>query len=134
MNKFFFLLTSMFLLNNCAESVALLGSTAGGASSGRVMQSSIHSVASYGVKKQTGKTPFGHALAYAEKKNYDKKKEPCLFFINKTNSEVCEIVKKQISLTKVKIINKKKDDKSLEELIPSLQPKIDKKAKIKYLD
>ena len=56
----------MFLLNGCAESVALLGTTVGGASSGKVVQSSIHSAVSYGIKKQTGLTPLGHALSYAE--------------------------------------------------------------------
>tara|TARA_B110000438_G_C15697079_1_gene599413 strand:+ start:426 stop:800 length:375 start_codon:yes stop_codon:yes gene_type:complete len=124
----------MFLLNGCAESVALLGSSAGGASSGKLLQSSVHSAASYGIKKQTGKTPLGHALAYAQKVNPEKSKEPCLSFIEKTNSEVCAIVKKQISLTKAKILNKSRIDKSQKGLYSSLQSNIDKKSKIKYLD
>ena len=123
----------MLLLNGCAESVALLGTTAGGASSGKLIQSSVHSAASYGIKKQTGKSPLGHAIAYAEKVNPQNEKEPCLSFIEKTNSEVCAIVKKQISLTKAKI-NKKRQDKSLKEISSSLQSQIDKKSKIKYLD
>ena len=98
----------MFLLNGCVESFAFLGATAGSASGGNVLQSSLHSAASYGIKKQTGKTPLGHALAYAEKINPDKKKEPCLSFIKKTNSKVCTLVNKQINLTKVKIAKKKK--------------------------
>ena len=88
MRKTFFLLLTMLVLNACAESVALIGTTAGGASSGKMVQSSLHSTLSYGIKKQTGKTPIGHALAYAEKVNPDKKKEPCLSFIEKTNSEM----------------------------------------------
>ena len=134
MKKTFFLLLIMFLLNGCVESVALLGSSVGGASSGKMLQSSIHTVASYGIKQQTGKTPFGHALAYAEKNNPEKKKEPCLSFAHKTNSEVCAIVKKQISLTKAKILNKSRIDKSQKGLYSSLQSNIDKKSKIKYLD
>jgi hypothetical protein len=134
MKKTCFLLLIMFLLNGCVESVALLGSSVGGASSGKMLQSSIHTVASYGIKQQTGKTPFGHALAYAEKNNPEKKKEPCLSFAHKTNSEVCAIVKKQLSLTKAKIINKKRQDKSLKSFSTSLQSNIDKKSKIKYLD
>ena len=134
MKKIFFLLFTALLFNGCAESVALLGTTAGGASSGNMFQSSLQSAASYGIKKQTGKTPLGHALAYAEKHNPDKKKEPCLAFIEKTNSEVCAILKKQISLTKNKIINKKKHDKSLKDLSSSVQLNINKKSKIKYLD
>ena len=34
----------------------------------------------YGVKKQTGKSPMEHAIAYAEEINSQKKKEPCLSF------------------------------------------------------
>ena len=34
-----------------------------------------------------------------EKSNIEKKKEPCSSFSKKTNSEMCEIVKKQINLT-----------------------------------
>ena len=134
MRKTFFLLLTMLVLNGCAESVALIGTTAGGASSGKMVQSSLHSTLSYGIKKQTGKTPLGHALAYAEKVNPEKKQEPCLSFIEKTNSELCEILKKKISLTKIKIINKKKQNESLKDLSSSLQSTIDKKSKIKYLD
>ena len=108
MKKTFYLFLLLFLLNGCVESVALLGSTAGGASSGKLIQSSLQSTISYGIKKQTGKTPLGHALAYAEKQNPEKKKETCISFIEKTNSEMCAMLKKQISLTKAKIINNKK--------------------------
>jgi|TARA_B110000211_G_scaffold145761_1_gene166285 hypothetical protein len=134
MKKIFSLLFITFLLNGCAESVALLGTTAGGASSGKMLQSSIHSAASYGIKKETGKSPLGHVIGYVDKKNPDKKKEPCLSFVQKTNSEVCAIVKKQIGLTKAKIINIKKKDKSLKVFSSSLRSNIDKKSKIKYLD
>ena len=132
MKKIFVLLTTMLLLNGCAESVALLG-TVGNASNGKILQSSFNSAISYGVKKQTGKGPLQHALAYAEKVNPEKKKEPCLSFVKKTNSEICAIVKKQLNLTKSKITNDTRD-KTLKELTSSLQPNIDKKSKIKYLD
>ncbi len=134
MGRIFVLLTAMFLLVGCAESVALLGTSAGGASNGKLLQSSLNSVASYGIKKQTGKGPLEHIIAYAEKINPEKNKEPCLSFIEKTNSEICAIIKKQLSLTKSKIDNKSKQDESLKELTSSLQPSIDKKSKIKYLD
>ena len=132
MKKIFVLLTTMLLLNGCAESVALLG-TAGNASNGKMLQSSLNSAISYGVKKQTGKGPLQHALAYAEKVNPEKKKEPCLSFVKKTNSEICAIVKKQLNLTKSKIMNATRN-KTLKDLTSSLQPNIDKKSKIKYLD
>tara|TARA_B100000963_G_C22603223_1_gene661268 strand:- start:1527 stop:2042 length:516 start_codon:yes stop_codon:yes gene_type:complete len=106
MKKIFCLIMSLFLLNGCAESVALLGSSIGGASSGKILQSSLNSAISYGVKHQTGKTPLGHVLTYAEKKNPEKKKETCFSFIEKTRSEFCTIAKKQISLTNMAVKEK----------------------------
>ena len=133
MKKIFGLLTTLLLLNGCVESVALLGSSVGGASSGKMLQSSLNSAISYGVKKQTGKGPLEHVVAYAEKINPEKKKEPCLSFVKKTNSEICAIVKKQLSLTTSKIINGTRDE-SLKDFTSSLQPNIDTNSKIKYLD
>ena len=106
MKKGSFLLIFLFLLNGCAESVALLGSSVGGASSGKMLQSSLNSAISYGIKQQTGKTPFGHVLAYAEEKNPEKKKETCISFIESTRSEFCTILNKQISLTNVAVKEK----------------------------
>ncbi len=103
MRKIFMLLTAMFLLNGCAESIALLGTSIGGASNGKILQSSLNSAISYGVKLETGKGPLEHVKAYAEKKNSEKKQEPCVAFLEKTNSEICAIVKKRLILTKSKI-------------------------------
>ena len=133
MRKIIILLTTMLLLNGCAESVALLGSSISGASNGKVLQSSLNTAVSYGVKKQTGKAPLEHVKAYAEKINPEKEKEPCLSFIEKTNSEICAIVKKQLNITKSKIKNET-TDASLKDLASSLQPSIDKNSQIKYLD
>ena len=52
MKKVFFLLSTVLLLNGCAESVALLGGSIGGASNGKMLQSSLNSAISYGVKKK----------------------------------------------------------------------------------
>ena len=93
MKKILFLLSTIFLLNGCAESLALLGPAS---SNGRFVQSSLNSAISYGVKKQTGKTPLEHAIAYAEEKNPEKKKETCISSFQITRSEFCTIVKKQI--------------------------------------
>ena len=103
MKKTLLLLTTIFLLNGCAESIALLGS---GASNGRIVQSSLNSAISYGVKKQTGKTPLEHAIAYAEEKNPERKKETCISSLEITRSEFCTIVKKQVKLKSTKIIEK----------------------------
>ena len=62
-----------------------------------------------------------------------KKKEPCLSFAEKTNSEICAIVKKQLKITKSKMLNKSKEI-SIKNFTSSLQPKINKKSKIEYLD
>ena len=133
MKRIFVLLTTMLLLNGCAESVALLGTSAGSASNGKILQSSFNSAISYGIKQQTGKGPIQHVIAYAEKINPEKEKEPCLSFIEKTNSEICAIVKKQLNITKSKIKNET-TDASLKNLASSLQPSIDKNSQIKYLD
>ena len=130
MKKILLLLSTIFLLNGCAESLALLGTST---SNGRLVQSSLNSAISYGVKKQTGKTPLEHAIAYAEEKNPEKKKEPCLSFVEKTNSEICALLKKQLKLTKSKILMKSKEN-SIKDLTSSLQLNINKKYKIKHLD
>ena len=93
MKKILILLSTIFLLNGCAESLALLGT---GTSNGKILQSSINSAVSYGVKKQTGKTPLEHAISYAEEKNPERKKETCISSFEITRSEFCTIVKKQI--------------------------------------
>ena len=103
MKKIFGFLITLFLLNGCAESVALLGTSVGGVSNGKIVQSSLTSSINYGVKKQTGKGPLEHVKDYAEKINPERKKEPCLDFLEKTNSEICAIVKKRLILTKSKI-------------------------------
>ena len=103
MKKTLLILTTIFLLNGCAESIALLGS---GASNGRIVQSSLNSAISYGVKKQTGKTPLEHAIAYAEEKNPERKKETCISSLEITRSEFCTIVKKQVKLKRTEIIEK----------------------------
>ena len=130
MGKIFGLLVALLLLNGCAESVALLST---GVSNGKIVQSSFNSALSYSVKKQTGKTPLEHAIAYAEEKNPEKKKEPCLSFVEKTNSEICALLKKQLKLTKSKILMKSKEN-SIKDLTSSLQLNINKKSKIKHLD
>ena len=96
MKKIPFLLLLVFLLNGCAESVALLGTST---SNGKIVQSSLNSAISYGVKKQSGKTPLEHVIAYAERINPEKKKETCISSIERTRSEFCTVVKRQISLS-----------------------------------
>ena len=106
MKKILLLLSTIFLLNGCAESLALLGS---GTSNGKILQSSLNSAVSYGVKKQTGKTPLEHAIAYAEEKNPERKKETCISSFEITRSEFCTIVKKQIKSKSAAVVEKTTD-------------------------
>ena len=133
MKKILGLLLGLSLLTGCAESLALLGPTSTAVTGGKIAQSAFSSAVNYGVKKQTGKSPMEHAIAYAEEINPQKKKEPCLSFAEKTNSEICAIVKKQLESTKSKILMRSKE-KSIKDLTSSLKPNINKKSKIKYLD
>ena len=133
MKKNLCLLLTLTLLSGCFSSMAFLGSASTTAASGNIARGAFSSTVSYGIKKTTGKLPIEHAVAYAGEKNPDRKKEPCLSFVVKTNSKVCSIVKKQLNSTKSKIL-KQSRNKSLKDHTSSIQPNIDKKSKIKYLD
>ena len=133
MKKIFGFLLGLTLLTGCAESLALLGPTSTAVTGGNIAQSALSSAVNYGVKKQTGKSPMEHAMTYAEEMNTQKKKEPCLSFAEKTNSEICAIVKKQLKITKSRILKKSKQ-RPIKDLTSSIQPKTNKKSKIKYLD
>ena len=106
MKKILVLLSTIFLLSGCAESLALLGTST---SNGKLLQSSLNSAVSYGVKKQTGKTPLEHAISYAEEKNPERKKETCISSFEITRSEFCTIVKKQIKLKSTAMIENTAD-------------------------
>ena len=105
MKKFYFLLILSFLLNGCVESVAVLGS---GVSNGKIVQSSINSALSLGIKQQTGKTPAQHVLAYAKERNPENKKDTCVSFLESTSSEACYIAKRNLMEIKAKIKEKSK--------------------------
>ena len=132
MKKILVLLSTIFLLNGCAESLALLGTST---SNGKILQSSLNSAISYGVKKQTGKTPLEHAVAYAESVNPEKKQETCISSIERTRSEFCTIVKKQISLTNIALKKKTSEivKKYPKEIAVSIQAKIEKTSLIENI-
>ena len=113
MKKIFALLLSLVLLSSCAESLALLGPASTSVGGGNVAQSAFSSALSYGVKKQTGKSPMEHAISYAEKHNPERKKVKCVSFLEITETEVCSLLKKRVS---------------------ELRRKIDVNSKIKILD
>jgi len=108
MRKIFCFLFLIFLLNGCAESMALLGT---GATNGKIVQSGLNTALSYGVKKQTGKTPLQHALNYAEEKKVVEEKaenkiQPCVEFLEPVNEDICIALRKTIlKLSKVQSLN-----------------------------
>ena len=107
MKKGFFLLMLFVLLNGCAESVALIG----GSANGKIVQSSFNTALSYGIKQRTGKTPFQHALKYAEEQKVQKvssenKIQPCVEFLEPVSKDICAVLKKRIlKLSKVQNLN-----------------------------
>lgn len=108
MKKNFSLLILLLFLTGCAETMALLGpASTSSLTGGNMIQSASTSVLSYGVKKKTGKTPMEHAISYAEKHNPERKKSKCISFLDSMESELCQILKKNISDTKNKIIKHK---------------------------
>ena len=107
MKKNLSLVLVLVLLNSCAESLALLGPLSTIGTGGKVAQSAVSSGVSYGVKKQTGKSPSQHALDYVKKHNPENKKEKCIEFIDSTNSETCAAIKENIIKTKKKIVKAK---------------------------
>jgi len=108
MRKIFCFLFLFFMLNGCAESMALLGTSA---TNGKIVQSGLNTALSYGVKKQTGKTPLQHALSYTDKKNIVKEKpenkiQPCVEFLEPVNEDICTALRKTIlKLSKVQSLN-----------------------------
>ena len=129
MKKIFILLVSMSLLVGCIESVAVIG---GGAANGKVAQSSLQTAVSYGIKKKTGQSPFGHALTYVKEKKPQKNQKFCSSFVDKKELELCLMVKERIDAKSLK--EKELFSKPSKKITSSLQSSINKKSKIKYLD
>ena len=67
MRKLVGLLISFFLLSGCFETSLVMGPAVGGAQ-GKLAQSSISSVVSYGIKHKTGKYPIQHILKKKKEK------------------------------------------------------------------
>jgi len=104
MKKLISLLITLLAPNGCANSLAFLGPASTSVTGGNIAQSAFSSAVSYGVKKQTGKTPSQHALAYVQKHNPENKKEKCIEFIDATNTKTCAAVKENLSETRKKIV------------------------------
>ena len=101
MKKFAGLILILVFLSGCVESVALLGPISG---SGNMAQSVLSSSINYGVKKQTGKSPSEHAIAYIQKHNPENKRDKCIEFIDATNSKACAVIKENIKEKRKKLV------------------------------
>ena len=122
MKKNFSLLIVFILLSGCFGSIAFLGpasTTVASSASGNIARGAFTSSVSYGIKKQTGKLPSEHVIAYAKKGNKELKDDRCIKFIEATKSKTCEALNKKIDKTKIKIAKVKKsifDKSKLEDL------------------
>jgi superfamily II DNA helicase RecQ len=142
MKKLSILVFTFLFLTGCYQSMALLG-PATGAANGKVVQSSLQSAASYGIKKQTGKSPFEHVVAYSEQKdlvNCQKENaqiKKCLNLNEKLLSAQSLVEQKDQIIKEIKSESKEviqEKAKSARELAISVQAAIIEKSKIKYLD
>ena len=93
MKKIFSLLVALLLLSGCAESIALLGPASTSVTGGNIAQSSFSSAMSYGVKKQTGKSPVEHAMAYAEEKTLIERKNLAYLLLKKLIQKFVQLLK-----------------------------------------
>ena len=120
MRKLIGLLISLFLLSGCFESSLVIGPVIGGAQ-GKLAQSSVSSVLSYGVKYKTGKSPIEHVLTKQQVETYESKKKqlnPC-----EKNIEFCSSIKSRVEQMHQKFLSS------------NLQARIDKaRAKILKLN
>ena len=91
----FLLLSSMLLIGCFAESMTLV-STGAGASQGRLVQSSLSSAASYGIKKTTVKFPIEHIIT-REKQRIAKK-------TSELETKIIKGANKQIKISKEKVM------------------------------
>ena len=142
MKKLSILVFTFLFLTGCYQSMALLG-PATGAANGKVVQSSLQSAASYGIKKQTGKSPFEHVLAYIEQSDLENcrrennQTKKCLNLNEKLLSAQSLVEQKDQIITEIKTESKEviqEKAKSARELAISVQAAIIEKSKIKYLD
>ena len=142
MKKLSILVFTFLFLTGCYQSMALLG-PATGAANGKVVQSSLQSAASYGIKKQTGKSPFEQMVAYSKQTDLENCREEnvqtkkCLNLNEKLLSAQSLVEQKDQVIKEIKTESKEflqEKAKSARELAISVQAAIIEKSKIKYLD
>ena len=137
MKKLSILVFTFLFLTGCYQSMALLG-PATGAANGKVIQSSLQTAVSYGIKKQTGKSPFEHVLAYTEQSDLENcrrennQTKKCLNLNEKLLSAQSLVEQKDQIITEIKTESKEviqEKAKSARELAISVQAAIIEKIK-----
>ena len=137
MKKLSILVFTFLFLTGCYQSMALLG-PATGAANGKVIQSSLQTAASYGIKKQTGKSPFEHVLAYKEQSDLENcrrennQTKKCLNLNEKLLSAQSLVEQKDQIITEIKTESKEviqEKAKSARELAIYVQAAIIEKIK-----
>ena len=119
MRKLVGLLISFFLLSGCFETSLVMGPAVGRAQ-GKLTQSSISTVVSYGIKHKTGKYPFQHILK--------QKKEKVVKTVSLIKEKALKIEEKTLATTnKIKHnLVKKPDVKLVEANYKAIKAKITK--------
>ncbi len=84
-NKFFFYVGLLMLLNGCYHSTAMVGPVLGFASTGNIYQAGLSFGANKAIEKKTGLTVAGHMNEMVKKKNNEKKIEEKLLNLIKSN-------------------------------------------------
>jgi len=93
MKKIFFLISTLAILNGCAQSTSLLGPSYTMAKSGSIIQASNSFAASYGIKKLTGTTPGEYAMSFLNDYKVDpllmtEKERECQTFHSSSLTEI----------------------------------------------
>ena len=94
MKKIFIALLLTTFLTGCFESIAMFGA---GVGNGKIVQSSVNSALSLGIKKSTGKTPTQHVLSALDKKSVEEELEA-----SNIDSSPMTVKKENPSLTVIK--------------------------------
>ena len=96
MKKIIFIVIAIAFLNGCAQYSSVIGPAYTIYTTGNVVQAGTTLVASYGVKKTTGKTPGQHVLTFAKNNKVINEMEENNEIINipEENTEVIILAKK----------------------------------------
>jgi len=92
MKKIFLLISTLAILNGCAQSTSFVGPTYTMAKSGSILQAGNSFATSYGIKTLTGQNPGEYALSFAKGNKFEilltEKDRECQTFHSSALSEI----------------------------------------------